>query len=52
MSDKEVVWLDVRMDDSHCMDQLNQSKQLCSQVDCDGLDDAPNRDHHEEDVEI
>ena len=47
VAEKEVVRFDVRMDNSHCMDQLNQSKQFCGQVDCHRLNDAPGRDHHE-----
>ena len=48
MAEKKVVRFDVSMDNPHCVDQLNQSKQLRSQVDCNGLDDAPEEDGHEE----
>ena len=41
MAEKEVVRLDVSMDNPHGVDQFDQTKQLGSQVDGNWLNDAP-----------
>ena len=41
VAEKEVVRLDVSMDNPHGVDQFDQTKQLGSQVDGNWLNDAP-----------